>query len=96
MPPHLFATLFPKRMIHFPKRMFHGFRTVVDRADDPQARAGAGAALVLPQPVPCLPRPVSLRRVRGILTPFDDEQPGREIRPGLAGLADAQQDIVGA
>jgi hypothetical protein len=41
----------------------NGFRTLVDRADDPQACPGAGAALVLPQPVPGVTWPVSLRRL---------------------------------
>ncbi|UPT85884.1 hypothetical protein HAP41_0000037240 [Bradyrhizobium barranii subsp. apii] len=45
----------------------NGFRTLVDRADDPQACAGIGAALVLPQLVPRLARPAALRWVREIV-----------------------------
>ncbi|UFW41023.1 hypothetical protein [Bradyrhizobium sp. WSM471] len=45
----------------------NGFRTLVDRADDPQARSGAGAALVLPQPVQGLTRPLSLCRLREVM-----------------------------
>jgi hypothetical protein len=46
----------------------NGFRTLADCADDPQARPGTDAALVLPQPVPGVTRP-DVRRLRGILKP---------------------------
>ncbi|MDH2404993.1 hypothetical protein QCM77_34495 [Bradyrhizobium sp. SSUT18] len=48
---------------HLTKCDTNGFRTLVDRADGPQARPGTGAALVLPQPVQGLTRPLSLRRL---------------------------------
>jgi hypothetical protein len=53
---------------NFTKSDTNGFRTLVDRADDPQARPGIGAALVLPQPVSRLARPFSLRRLREDVT----------------------------
>jgi hypothetical protein len=53
---------------YFTKSDTNGFRTLVDRADDPQARPGTGAALVLPQPVPRFARPLSLRRLHEVMT----------------------------
>jgi hypothetical protein len=52
---------------YFTKSDTNGFRTLVDRADDPQARSGAGAAMVLPQPVPRLARALSLRGLREVM-----------------------------
>jgi hypothetical protein len=48
---------------YFTKSDTNDFRTLVDRADDPQARSGTGAAMVLPRPVSRLARQVSLRQL---------------------------------
>jgi hypothetical protein len=61
MPPHLCGQDIS------PKCDTNGFRTLVDRADDPQARSGAGAALVLSQSVQGLTRPLSLRGLRQVM-----------------------------
>src|SRR4051794_35937273 len=58
------------RRRYFTKSDTNGFRTLVDRADDPQARPGTGAAVVLPQPIQGLMRPLSLCRLHEGVTSY--------------------------